>query len=181
MALTQLDVAKEALAQVGTRSKITSLSDGSAEAQYVSLLYAPLRDFLLVEGDYDFANIVNGLTPASPAPPLPWLQAYAYPTDCLRIRQLIPVDFVANDPRPIEWNTALQAGVKRIWTRVGIERGVYTTQAAEAVWDPLFQQAFVRLLASALAFALENRIEASKQKLEESLSFAGIANLRDAG
>jgi hypothetical protein len=30
-----------------------------------------------------------------------------------------------------------------------------------------------------LAFALENRIEASKVKLDEALGFAGIAKLRD--
>jgi len=47
--MTQLDVAREALAQIGTRSKIASLDDGSAEAQYVNLLYAPIRDFLLVD------------------------------------------------------------------------------------------------------------------------------------
>jgi len=83
------------------------------------------------------------------------------------------------DPRPVEWNTGLVGGVKQIWTLVGIDRAVYTTAAAEAHWTAMFQQSFVRMLASALAFALENRIEASKQKLEESLSFAGIANLRD--
>ena len=51
--MTQLDVAREALAQIGTRSKIASLDDGSAEAQYVNLLYAPIRDFLLVDSDYN--------------------------------------------------------------------------------------------------------------------------------
>jgi hypothetical protein len=43
----------------------------------------------------------------------------------------------------------------------------------------MFTEAYVRLLGSALAFSLQNRIEASKEKLNEALSFAGIANLRD--
>ena len=54
---SQLDIAREALAQIGTRSKIVSLTDGSAEAQYVNLLYGPIRDFLLREGDYDFSMV----------------------------------------------------------------------------------------------------------------------------
>ena len=49
----------------------------------------------------------------------------------------------------------------------------------EEFWDPIYQTAFVRMLASSLAFALENRIEASKLKMEEALGFAGIAKVRD--
>jgi hypothetical protein len=43
----------------------------------------------------------------------------------------------------------------------------------------MFTEAFVRMLASALAFALENRIEASREKLQQAIEFAGMASLRD--
>lgn len=176
---TQLDIAREALAQVGTRSKITSLTDGSAEAQYVNLLYNPIRDFLLVEGDYDFSMLATLSVPSGSAP-IPWIYSYAYPTGALRIRQLIPSTFSILDPKPVEWNIYNQGGTRLVVARVPIIQIQYTAPVGEAVWDPMFEQSFVRMLASALAFALENRIEASKQKLEEALSFAGIANLRDA-
>lgn len=176
---TQLDIAREALAQVGTRSKITSLTDGSAEAQYVNLLYNPIRDFLLTEGDYDFSMASIGPTLSGFAP-APWIYAYAYPTGALRIRQLIPTTFSFVDPKPVEWNIYAQGANRLILARVPIADILYTAPVGEAMWDPMFEQSFVRMLASALAFALENRIEASKQKLEEALSFAGIANLRDA-
>jgi hypothetical protein len=175
----QLDIAKEALAQIGTRSKIASLTDGSAEAQYVNLLYGPIRDFLLAEGDYDFAML--SASPAlSGSAPTPWIYSYAYPANALRIRQVVPASYAALDPKPIAWNIFNQSSAKFILTRETVAQVLYTAPVPEVLWEPMFGQSFVRLLASALAFALENRIEASKQKMEEALSFAGIANLRDA-
>lgn len=175
---TQLDLAKEALAQIGTRSKITSLTDGSSEAQYISLLYGPIRDFLLAEGDYDFSLDRAG-TVALAAPGAPWVFSYQYPASGLRIRQMIPSVFDALDPRPVTWNIAAFDGVKQIVTMEAMSSVVFTKAVAEALWDPLFSESFVRMLSSALAFALENRIEASKLKMEEALSFAGVANMRD--
>jgi hypothetical protein len=176
---TALDVAKEALAQIGTRSTIVSLTDGSAEATYINLLYNPIRDFLLTEGDWDFSFVVTGITVVSPPPVLPWRFAYVYPVDALRIRQLLPKDYDALDPRPVEWTTTSTFGQRQINTREEVVQIHYTRAAAEDVWDGIFREAFVRMLASALAFALENRIEASKVKLDEALGFAGIAKVRD--
>jgi len=175
---TQLDVAKEALAQIGTRSKITSLTDGSAEATYINLLYAPIRDFLLTDGDWDFSFVATGITNVGTAAQ-PWIYAYSYPLDALRIRQLFPVDYYPLDPRPVEWSISNTFAVRQINTRVEMNALHYTRVAIEDVWDPIFRQSFVRMLASALAFALENRIEASKVKLDEALGFAGIGKLRD--
>lgn len=177
---TQLDVAREALAQIGTRSKIVSLTDGSAEAQYVNLLYGPIRDFLLREGDYDFSMVDAALVAGGVSGIPPWSFSYVYPVDAIRLRQLVPSDFDAFDPRPIEWSVLSTGGARHIMTRVLASKAIYTKAVAEDLWDAMFEQSFVRMLAAALAFALENRIEASKQKMEEAMSFAGIANLRDS-
>ena len=176
--VTQLDIAREALAQIGTRSNIASLSDGSAESTYINLLYQPIRDFLLVDGDYDwslvFGALVEGGTPADP-----WRFQYLYPPDALRIRQLFPTDYDPLDPRPVEWMINSNGALRTIFTRVSVIRCHFTRAVTEDFWDAMFRQSFVRMLASALAFALENRIEASKVKLDEALGFAGIAKLRD--
>lgn len=176
----QLEVAREALAQIGTRSKIASLDDGSAEAQYINLLYGPIRDFLLVDGDYDFALTHVGLVAITTPPPFPWAVAYEYPVgaEALRIRQLIPENYDPLDPRPVEWNITGGTG-HFIYASRPIVRALITFRATEDLWDAMFRQSMVRMLASALAFALENRIEASKVKLDEALGFAGIAKLRD--
>jgi len=175
----QLEVAREALAQIGTRSKIASLDDGSAEATYINLLYGPIRDFLLTDGDYDFSLVATELVPITVPPAPPWLYGYVYPEDALRIRQLFPKDYEPLDPHPIEWTISSTLGVRQISTRAEAVQVHYTRAVSEGLWDAMYRQAFVRMLASALAFALENRIEASKVKLDEALGFAGIAKVRD--
>jgi len=179
---TNVDLTNRALAEIGTRSQITSMTDGSQEALYANLLYNGLRDFLLREGDYEFAS-----TPIVPTPvevgvvPAPWLYAYAYPTDCVRVKQLIPVgDPTLLNPVPVEFNIANSASTRVIVTKVNTAFLIYTTNSViETLWDSMFTESFVRMLASALAFALENRIEASNAKLQEAINFAGMASLKD--
>jgi hypothetical protein len=57
---------------------------------------------------------------------------------------------------------------------------IYTFPPVEDVFDPIFTQSFVKLLGSGLMFGLENRIDASDNKLREALTYAGIADLRDS-
>ncbi len=176
--MSPLDLTKRALAEIGTRSTITAMNDGSTEANYATLLYAPLRDFLLREGDYDFA-LKQAAAVAVSVQVIPWTNSYSYPSDAIRIRQLIPASYNALDPRPVEWNIYNAANTRYIVTRQGIASILYTFPADEDAMDAIFSESFVRLLASGLSFALENRIEASDKALKEAMTFAGIANLRD--
>lgn len=178
---TPTDLCKEALAWTGTRTTITSINDGSPEANYCLLLYAPLRDFLLREGDYDFALVGSDVFTAGGTPGPLWNFIYQYPLDCIRIRQLIPTAYNKLDPVPVEWNVGTIGTTTRvILTHVGISKIIYTRAVSEDLWDAIFRESFVRLLSSALAFAITNRIEASDKMLKEAISFAGIANLRDS-
>jgi hypothetical protein len=177
---TQVDLANRALAEIGTRSQLTgSIIDPtqSVEARYASLLYAPLRDFLLRDGDYDWAAQIASAG-SSVGAPLPWSYAYGYPAGAIRIRQLVPANIV--DPQPILWDVMNVGGARKILTLDQVTTVVYTAAPSEDLWDAIYTEAFIRLLGSALAFALENRIEASQVKLNEAISFAGIANLRDS-
>jgi hypothetical protein len=179
MSLNNIVVTNQALAEIGTRSQIIDLNDGSQEANYANLLYNPLRDFLLREGDYEFAS--SPVVPTAIATPsFPWLYAYQYPLDCVRVKQLIPAGFNILDPQPVEFNIANSAATRAIVTKQEVAIMVYTTNGvSEAFWDPMFTEAMVRMLASALAFALENRIELSNEKLQEAVNFAGMASLKD--
>jgi hypothetical protein len=176
---TNIDITNRALAEIGTRSVITSMTDGSQEALYANLLYNGLRDFLLREGDYEFAS--TPIVPVAIAAPLPpWLYGYQYPTDCVRVKQLIPVGYNLMDPVPVEFNIANSASARAIVTKTQTAFLVYTANSVvETLWDAMFTESFVRMLASALAFALENRIEASNAKLQEAINFAGMASLKD--
>jgi hypothetical protein len=171
-------VTNRALAQIGTHSQIASMVDGSEEARYANLLYNPLRDFMLAEGDYDF-SLQRTAAVFIGSVALPWVSSYQYPSGALRIRSVIPVSVDLFNPTPIEFNIFSIGSTRIIITTVAIASVVYTYAPVEDIWDPIFTEAYTRLLASALAFALENRIEASKEKLTEALNFAGIANLRD--
>ena len=176
---TQLDVTRRALAQIGTRSSITSMTDGSPEATYANLLYAPLRDYLLRDGDYDFA--INEFTAEEVvyAPDWPWRWAWQMPVGMIRVRNLIVPDPDINDPQPVPFNIVYNTDYGQlIRTKREIALVVGTVAPPEDFWDAMFMESFTRLLASALAFALENRIEASEGKLREAMAFAQQANLR---
>src|SRR6516165_9979578 len=176
---TNIDLTNRALAQIGTRSQILSMTDGSQEALYANLLYGELRDFLLREGDYEFASTPVVAT-AIDRPLPPWLYGYLYPADCVRVKQLIPLGYNLLDPIPVEFNIANSANARAILTKIQAAFLVYTANSViEDHWDSMFTEAFVRMLASALAFALENRIEASREKLQQAIDFAGMASLKD--
>lgn len=170
---TQLETVNQALAEIGSRSQLTALDTTTPEGRYALLLYAPLRDFLLREGDYDFALKSPTITAIGSAS-TPWVYAYTLPSDCIRIRQLIPQVYDPLNPLPVEWN--LDNGV--IVTKMAVSIIVYTYAATETSWDTMFHEAFVRMLASSLSFALQNRMEVSKEMLNEAIQFATAANIR---
>ena len=114
------------------------------------------------------------------APLPPWLFGYQYPADCVRVKQLIPLGYNLLDPLPVEFNIANSASLRAILTKTQLAFLIYTANSViEDHWDSMFTEAFVRMLASALAFALENRIEASREKLQQAIDFAGMASLKD--
>ena len=123
---TNIDITNRALATVGTRSKITSMTDGSTEALYANLLYNGLRDFLLREGDHDFA--MQDIIPENgPEPSGPWLYSYIYPPSLIRIRQLIASTARPLDPKPVEWNiVTFPSNLRYIVTRVPVQVMIFT-------------------------------------------------------
>src|SRR6266702_3327505 len=125
---TYLNICQQALADVGTRSKITDLpapfgggTDPSQEAYFCGLFLADVRDHLLRAARWNFAKRTNQLplfkaapgtnenpTPAPgrqswnrayPAPP--WLYAYGYPGDSLYAHRLLGPSPQTNIQPPI--------------------------------------------------------------------------------
>jgi hypothetical protein len=177
MMTDQTTMANIALSKAATRSQVV-LTDTTQEAIYINLLYNPLRDFLLREGDYDW-SLANDAAVEDGVGIAPWVYRYQYPAAAVRVRQPIPLTYDALDPMPIEFNPVVLGSNRYVITKIAISRFIYTQAPAEEFWDAMFVQAFTDLLASALVFSLENRIEAKRELLQEAISFAGIANLRD--
>lgn len=87
-----------ALDAIGTRSTIGSLSEPSAEARALSRHYAPALDSILSAAHWNFARKQANLTllkdaslsPPQTTPP-PWIYEYAYPSDCVQGRYVMPM------------------------------------------------------------------------------------------
>jgi hypothetical protein len=95
-----------ALAEIGARARVSSInpSDGSAEGDVASLLYQTKIDDLHRAAHWNFAKFQGPLTllkaaagtPENPTglvtliPPRPWSYSYAYPSNCLKARYILP-------------------------------------------------------------------------------------------
>lgn len=105
---SEVDICNQALAAIGTRSTIASLSEQSNEAIQCALQYASTRDQLLRSAPWNFVRAYANLSvlksaPGTPEygntvpptywdstlPPPPWLYEYAYPSDCLWARAVM--------------------------------------------------------------------------------------------
>ena len=107
MTVSETSICNRALAKVGTRSTIASLTEQSNEAKQCNLIYAATRDEVAGMAFWNFTTKTISLallksapgTPTNPTgatqwtpayPPPPWLYEYAYPTDCLQFRKVVP-------------------------------------------------------------------------------------------
>ncbi len=125
---TALSLCQQALADIGTRSKITDLpspfgtgTDASQESYFCGLYFSTVRDHLLRAARWNFAKRTEQLflwkaapgtqenpTPlaartawnaAYPAPP--WLYSYQYPGPCLYVQRVIGPSPMTNVTPPI--------------------------------------------------------------------------------
>ncbi len=99
-----ISISNRALLAVGARAQISSLTEGSAEANAINVLWTPTFEALgrtanwnclRKEANLSLLAAAQG-TPENPdgttlpTPPIPWLYSYAYPADCLRFQYIIP-------------------------------------------------------------------------------------------
>lgn len=106
-----VQVCNIALAEIGSRILLNSLTDNSPQAVVANTFYQPKIQMLLRSANWDFARAqrtlttwkqatVNGVASATP-PPQPWLFSYLYPPDCLKARFILPTMPVAAPGTPL--------------------------------------------------------------------------------
>jgi hypothetical protein len=189
-----IDICNRSLLSVGARAQISSLnpSDGSVEADACSVLFTPTFEALARTAQWNCLTKQRTLsliaaaqgTPENPdgtslpLPPTPWLYSYAYPSDCLAFRFVVPSYPVqeGDTPPPTTINNAAgawipnggqipfvvssandanNAPIEIILTNQSQAQGVYTANIPNpAIWDSLFQAAMVASLAAYLVPAL---------------------------
>lgn len=198
MATSQLSIAQRALLQIGARNSISSISpsDGSTEADACSILYTPTFESLgrsahwaclrkqvtlsLIAAATGTPENPQGTT--LPLSPTPWLYQYAYPSDCLNMRYIVPSlpAGVGGVPQTTFSNSAgawLPGGgqipfavayatdasgnpIETILTNQDQAQAVYTVnQPNPIIWDSMLQQAMVLSLAAFLVPALSLNLQ----------------------
>lgn len=204
---------------MGARNYISSLnpSDGSAEANAISTLWTPTFEALgraahwnvlgkqatlgLLAAAQGTPENPNGTT--LPVPPTPWLYQYAYPSDCLDIRYVVPsLPSNAGGSTPSTtinnaagaWipnggqipylvqtaSTVSNTPVLVILTNQDQAQVVYTVnQPNPAAWDSLFQAAMVASLGAYLVPALSLSLPLMDLAIKTAENAIAIARIAD--
>jgi hypothetical protein len=163
---TVTDICNAAISHCGTRSKISSIDEGSAEAGACLTHFALVRDATLRAFDWNFARLTVGLARLQD-PPARWACKYALPTDCVRLRRLNDV------PLPALPETFCELAADRdgsgafigvILTDASPVSAIYTARVEDPNrWDHGFVDAVTYGLASRVCFELTGKEERAKE------------------
>ena len=170
------DVVNLTLARIGYPKRIGSIYDGSLPARLALSIYAQTRDALLRSGDWGFACKTAALVSSGQTPPPPWAYSYTYPTDALKIRDLILTSFDLLNPLPSRWVVQNDpvAG-KVIVTAVPYVDVVYTAKVTNpSYWESAFVEALAAALGRRLAPVLNKEILQASAQDEDMSSKAAI-------
>ena len=153
-------ICNAALSHCGTRSRISAIDEGSAEANACLTHLALVRDATLRAYDWNFARITVALAELA-GPPARWAHKYALPTDCVRLRRLNDV------PMPALSETLCEVAADRdstgaiiavVLTNAAPVVAIYTAQVADPLrWDPGFADAMTYGLAARVCFELTGK------------------------
>jgi len=180
-------VVNEAIMMIGGNQPLVTGAapnfDNSATGIAASQLYAPTVATVGRQFGWDFSRNTYTLVLTGNTAPFPWTVEYSYPPMGIEVLQLMPPSLSdPNNPLPIEWNVANNivgaSQAKVIQTNLASALALFTNQPTENVWDPLFREAVVRLLASGLAMAIEGRPETAQAMLESAGQFSAVGQTR---
>jgi len=156
------DIANAALSHCGTRSKIASLDEGSAEANACQTHFALVRDATLRAFDWNFARLTAQLAEL-PDPPARWRHKYALPIDCVRLRRLNDVPLLALPETFCEIaadRDSTGAFITVLLTQAAPVAALYTARVSDPLrWDAGFADAMTYGLAARICFELTGKDE----------------------
>jgi hypothetical protein len=186
MAATSNDVANQAINLIGDNQPAVTgqypAFDNSTAGLALQKLYGPCVRTVARQFGWDFARQTVVLTLSGNVAPLDWAFEYLYP-GIVELWQIQPGTITdANNPLPQNWSVGnvLVGGLptKVVWSNLANAVGTYNNNPSEAVWDPLFRESVVRLLASELAVAVGGRPDLGQGLLESGGAFESIGEGR---
>lgn len=106
-AVSEVSICNQALSRAGSTQTITSFADQSNEAAQCGIWYPQLRDTMLNEFPWPWARgyaalaMVAGPEINGQRANAEWIRAYRYPSDCLKIRALLPTQAATGSTTPV--------------------------------------------------------------------------------
>jgi hypothetical protein len=174
------DICNAAISHCGTRSKISSIDEGSDEANACLTHFAMARDMTLRAFDWNFARITVSLAQLQ-NPPARWAYKYALPVDCIRVRRLNDVPLLKLPETFFEMaadKDASSAIISVILTNHSPMSAIYTARVEDPQrWDQGFIDAMAYGLASRVCYELtgkEERVKATTQLWQMALREAEV-------
>lgn len=188
MPVTATDIVNEALQMIGGNQPLVTGNsptfDNSTAGKSAAQIYVPTVQAVMRLFEWDMGRSTVNLAPSGNAAPWPWAYEYVYPANGAEIWQLAPASITdPNNPLPTNWSvanaTVSGAQARVIHTDVPNARVIYNNTPAPDVWDGVFKEAVVRLLASKFAMAVAGKPETSALMLESFNAFVNAAKSRD--
>ena len=180
---TELDLVNRSLVEISSRQPINSLTT-TIQGVYAGTIYQAAVNMLLRQEDWEFSRTVRALSVVAGTPPLNWAYQYAYPTDCQKVRQVVPLTWDQNDPQPVRWdvgNLLNNPTQKVIWTDTISARLVYSSSnVTPDQMDSMFQKMLVRYMGSILALPVGGRPDFAQKMLEQAGGIGVAGRDRDS-
>jgi hypothetical protein len=205
-----IDVCNRALSTIGARAAITSFNQPNPASVNCGLWYDKLRRQLLRAAPWGFARRQVSLTQTGDllpdmTSPYPWRFKYAYPSDCLKLRYILPPMLpvnntvapsvglpiagpwgmnpprrspfiVINDYDPVLNPAGSKALVCNIFQAIAVYNGDITDPDQ---WDDLFEGALTAALAYHLCMPLSGNIGLMKEWQSQTMSAIAEARAAD--
>src|ERR1700761_7697830 len=172
---TATDIVNQAVYMIGNDvppvTGVYPTFDSSIAGKAAAILYGLTVRAVARQFGWDFARNVVSLSATGNTPPFGYSYEYAYPSNGVEVWQLLPAAFSdPNNPVPVDWtvgNTLVNGTQSKvIWTNQANAVASFNNVPTENTWDSIFQQAVVRLLASAMAMALKGKPDIAAAMLD---------------
>lgn len=183
--ISEVSICNMALARCGVTLFIESVGEASQQASVCNLFYVPVRDRVLQAWPWPFARRYARLQELG-SPPSCWRYRYHYPSDCLKVRRLVPDGELgqgAGAPVPFEIGEAEASAARAILTDLEMAEAEYTARITDVA---LFPESFTSALAWALAAEIAiplttdmNRAQLAQRMYAQALLEAGADCLNE--
>lgn len=192
-----VNIWNRALGYLGTQTTISDPNENSPEAHNCGIYYDPVRQSVLRAHTWNFARRQVALTQLGNADDetslAPWYYKYAYPSDAVFFRYVMPaftssvtipeILWTAQPPVKFQLSGDLdlnQMDIRVVLTNQAEATGVYTRNVEKLdVWDDLAQDALATALAAKLAIALTGDKTLAKAMIDQASGIINVAKAKD--